>query len=102
MSNLVVYLASDESSFSTGAKFYRRGRNNQDFCILLCSRSLHTCMSSIKRVPGKESSFALAVRFLKNGVADIGSVKFFVPIPAGIKEIQPLQSDSVGQCGKNH
>jgi hypothetical protein len=75
-------------------------KKNHDFCIFLCSRSLHTCMLVIQRVPSEESSFALAVRFLKNGVADIGSVKFFCAHPRRHQKNPTTASDSVGQCGK--
>jgi hypothetical protein len=81
-SNLVVYLASDESSFSKGAGFIVERKKKHDFCIFhVFSIITYMYVSIAKRVPGQRELIRFAVRSLKNGVADIGSVRIFSAHP---------------------
>jgi hypothetical protein len=64
---------------------------------------VHRGVSVIDRSPGQRKLSRSAVGFLKDGVADIGSVRISSAHPRRHQEkSKPLHPIAVGQCGKTH
>jgi hypothetical protein len=101
VSNPVVYLARAMNQAFLQEQDLIVDKKKHDFCIFHVFWIItYMYVSITKRVPGQRELIRSAVRSLKNGVADIGSVRIFSAHPRRHQKNPTTASDSVGQCGK--